>query len=54
MEESIWQKSKYFKEEFISIGWNFSQPSCIERCSLVAADTETKMYDDQDNLLSSD
>ena len=54
MEESIWQKSKYFKEEFISIGWNFSQPSCIERCSIVSADTETKMYDDKDRLLSSE
>ena len=40
----MWQDSKYFKDKFISIGWNFKNPSCIERCDFVACDTETKMY----------
>ena len=40
----IWQESKYFKEKYISFGWNFKQPACMEHVSLVSADTETKMY----------
>ena len=40
----LWQESKYFRDKFISIGWNFSQPACMEHVSLVSADTETKMY----------
>lgn len=42
--EEIWQESKYFKDKFISIGWNFCQPACMEHVSLVSADTETKMF----------
>ena len=51
--EELWQESKYFKEKFISIGWNFKQPACIEHVSLVSADTETKMYYNG-NLLTSE
>ena len=40
----LWQESKYFRDKFISIGWNFTQPACMEHVSLVSADTETKMY----------
>lgn len=40
----LWQESKYFKEKYISFGWNFKQPACMEHVSLVSADTETKMY----------
>ena len=52
--EELWKESKYLKEKYISIGWNFSQPACVERCSIVSADTETKMYDDNGNLLTSE
>ena len=48
----MWKESKYFKDKFISIGWNFKNPSCIERCDFVACDTETKMYY-KDKLLTS-
>lgn len=54
MEEELWKESKYLKQKYISIGWNFSQPACVERVSLVSADTETKMYDDDGNLLTSE
>ena len=49
----LWQESKYFRDKFISIGWNFSQPACMEHVSLVSADTETKMYY-KDKLLTSE
>ena len=49
----MWQESKYFKDKFISIGWDFCHPSCIEHVSLVSADTETKMYYNG-NLLTSE
>ena len=52
--EELWQESKYFKEKFISIGWNFRQPACIEHVSLVSADTETKMYYNGELLTAED
>ena len=51
--ESIWQESKYLKDKYISIGWNFSAPSSIKKVDIVAADTETKMYY-KGNLLTSE
>ena len=52
--DSIWQESKYLKDKYISIGWNFSQPACVEHCSIVSADTETKMYNDDNEQISSE
>ena len=50
----LWQESKYFKEKYISFGWNFKQPACMEHVSLVSADTETKMYYNGKLLTSED
>ena len=50
----VWKESKYLKDKYISIGWNFAQPACVEHCTIVSADTETKMYDDDGNLLTSE
>ena len=52
--ESIWKESKYLKDKYISIGWNFSAPSSIKKCDIVSADTETKMYYKDDLLTSED
>ena len=54
MDEELWKESKYLKEKYIAINWNFSQPACVERVPIVSADTETKMYDDKDRLLSAE
>ena len=40
-----WQKNNIFKEEFIVIGnWNFSTCDKFSRCEYISADTETKLY----------
>lgn len=41
----IWQQNKIFKEKFIVIGdWNFSSCDKFTHCDYVSADTETKLY----------
>lgn len=47
-----WIRNKIFKEEFILIGnWDFSSYKNFSKCDYVSADTETKLYY-QDELLS--
>lgn len=38
------KESKVFKSRYFTIGWNFEQRYLLKKCEIISADTETKLY----------
>ena len=49
----MWEESRFFKDKYIVMGWTFKTAYNFPRVKYVAADTETKLYYENE-LLSED